>query len=75
MNSEGRTLSPEQVAAAEKRLAEDLKNYDGEWVAIADHRVVDSAAQIADLRERADSTGLQVDSYLEVAIDDAIHAF
>lgn len=75
MNSEGRKLSPDQVAAAEIELAEDLQNYDGEWVAIADHRVVDSATEISDLRDSADRKGLHVDSYLEVVSTRAIYAF
>lgn len=75
MNSEGRKLSPEQVVAAEKALADELKNYDGEWVAIANHRVVGSAAEISELRASTDGRGVHVDSFLEVEIHDATYAF
>lgn len=67
MNSEGRNLSPAEIAVAEKQLAIQLENHESEWVAVRDYTIVASAPSFGELRERTQD--VEIDTQFEVVPD------
>lgn len=49
----------ERELEAEKRLAKELADYVGMWVAVRDHKVVASAPSLTELLEQVDSLNVE----------------
>ena len=56
-----------KLLEAEDRLADTLSGHVGEWVAVRDHKVVDSAGTLGELLGRIDTD--RIDRILEVSED------
>jgi len=58
---------------AEELLSERLNGFQGQWVAVRDHTVVESAPTISELMERLDGT--EVEAVFEVPAEAGITCF
>lgn len=63
-------MSVTEIASAEDRLADELQDYEGEWVAVRDHKVVERAGTLHELLALTKERRLAVDTCFEVVADD-----
>ncbi len=63
----------EREITAEEKLAAELENFAGKWVAVRDHAVIDSADTLSDLIERIE--GQEVERVFEVPAQSGLSCF
>lgn len=67
------TAELDQALVAESALAKELEGFAGQWVAVQDRRVVDSADTLRELVDKVEPEAL--DRILEVSEDTAAGCF